>query len=68
MTGMHSNGPLLSADIHRLVSKVLAVWPGEGPSLACAPMLFARRPGTNRPRAAVAALERTYREIVDLNR
>ena len=37
MTGMHSNGPLLSADIHRLVSKVLAVWPGEGPSLAALP-------------------------------
>ena len=43
MTGMRSNRPLLSADIHRLVSKVLAVWPGEGPSLACAPMLSDRR-------------------------
>jgi hypothetical protein len=36
MTGMRSNRPLLSASIHRVVSKVLAVCPG-GLSLVWAP-------------------------------
>jgi hypothetical protein len=38
MTGMRSNRPLLSADIQRVVSNVLALARG-GLSLACAHML-----------------------------
>ena len=41
MTGMRSNRPLLSAGIYRVVSNVLAVWPGEvcgWPALPCCPI------------------------------